>query len=84
MYLSALLEAHCQLSNADVILRNFADFVLFSSVFDPDGENHEEYKKIHSSYKSLVCMICYTVLFTRLSTIHYSSICSKYMYTMSQ
>ena len=24
------------------------------AVFDPDGENHEEYKKIHKSYKDMV------------------------------
>lgn len=24
------------------------------TVFDPDGENHEEYKKIHKSYKDMV------------------------------
>lgn len=34
-------------------------FIMISSlnsltVFDPDGENHEEYKKIHKSYKDMV------------------------------
>lgn len=55
-------------------------FIMISSlnaltVFDPDGENHEEYKKIHKSYKDmvrklyfllLVFALCYLKIISRL------------------
>lgn len=32
------------------------------TVFDPDGENHEEYKKIHKSYKDMVRKLYFFLL----------------------